>query len=240
MKNFTNTSGSQKPPVSKKSIMFGIIVILFGVALLLRNFGLLNDEQKNLIFSWKTILIAIGIMNVVGKEFFSGLMLISIGIFFHITHYYELPINIKNLFWPAVIIAVGIVILTKHFRISHGCHFRKADEVSEYIEDTTIFGGSNKYIKNDNFRGAKITAIFGGSKINLQQVVLAPEGAIIEITIIFGGCELIVPPDWNVHLGASNIFGGTTDKRILSNIDPSKNLYVKGSCTFGGCEIKSY
>ncbi len=240
MKNITNPQDPHKPTVSKKSLMFGVLVILFGVALLLRNFGLLSEEQKAIIFSWKTILIAIGVMNLIGKEFFSGLMFISIGMFFHLTHYYELPITVKNMFWPAVIIVVGLFIMTKHFRISHPCRFNTADEVSEYFEDTSIFGGNNKFIKNNNFRGAKITAIFGGSKINLQQVQLSPEGATIDMTLIFGGCELIVPPDWNIHVDSQNIFGGTSDKRILSDIDLSKNLYIKGTCVFGGCEIKSF
>ncbi len=240
MKNNINPSNPQKPPISKKAIMFGILVILFGVALLLRNFGVLTDEQRSIIFSWKTILIAIGIMNLVGKEFFSGMMLIVIGLFFHLSHYYELPINVKNLFWPAVVITIGVIILTKHFRISHNCRFKTTDEVAEYFEDTSIFGGNNKFIKNSNFHGAKITAIFGGSKINMQQVILSPEGATIDMTIVFGGCELVVPPDWNVHLGSNNIFGGTNDKRILTDIDPSKNIYIKGTCIFGGCEIKSY
>jgi predicted membrane protein len=240
MKNITNSQDPQKPSISKKSLMFGVLIILFGIALLLRNFGLLTEEQKTIIFSWKTILIAIGVMNLIGKEFFSGIMLISIGMFFHLTHYYELPLSIKNLFWPAVIIAAGIVILTKHFRISHHCRFKTADEVAEYFEDTSIFGGNNKFIKNNNFRGAKVTAIFGGSKINMQQVLLSPEGATIDMTLIFGGCELIVPPDWNIHVTPQNIFGGTNDKRILSDIDLSKNLYIKGTCVFGGCEIKSF
>lgn len=241
MKDNSSMPQSPKQPVSKKSVMFGVLVILFGIALLLRNIGLLSDVQKEFIFSWKTILIAIGIMNLIGKEFFTGIILISIGVFFHLSHYYIFPINIRNLLWPGIIIAIGIAILFKHFRVSNKFCFNKANnEVNDYFEEVSIFGGSHKYIKNDHFRGAKITAIFGGSKINLQQVNLSPDGAVIDLNLVFGGCEIIVPPDWNVHLGVNNIFGGINDKRLPASIDSSKNIYFKGNCVFGGCEIKSY
>lgn len=235
MKNIS----SNKRPVSKKSIMFGIVVILFGVVLLLRNFELLEPLHKELIFSWKTLLIAIGIISLAGKEYFSGLVLIIIGAIFHLAHYYAFPINLKLIIWPLVFIFIGIAIIFKHRKISFTHHKRETSEVEDFFEDTTIFGGTEKYINNNNFKGAKITAIFGGSELNLQQVELSENGAKIDVTMVFGGCVLIVPPDWNIHLGVNNIFGGISDKRLPSTIDTTKNVYINGVCAFGGCEIKS-
>jgi predicted membrane protein len=243
MENITNQPHNKKPKgILRKSVIFGLLVIFFGVALLLNNLDLLDKTAKEIIFSWKTLLIAIGIINLFSREFFSGLILIIIGTFFHITHYYEIPVTFVNVFWPILIISFGLIIIIKHFRTPKR-NFMKSkysEETSDFYEEATVFGGSHKFIKNDSFKGARISAVFGGSKINLQQSILSPEGAVLDVNLIFGGCELIVPPDWNIRLEANNIFGGINDKRSPSNIDTSKNLVIKGMCIFGGCEIKSY
>lgn len=239
MKNDTNSTPTHKRPVSKKSVVFGFVVILFGIVLLLKNFDMLDPIYKDLIFSWKTLLIAIGIISLAGKEYFSGIILIAIGTIFHLTHYYACPVNFRLIIWPAAFILFGLAIVFKHRRLPFNPTKRHMDSVDDYFEDTTIFGGTEKYINNHNFKGAKLTAIFGGSEFNLQQVELSENGAHIDITMVFGGCVLIVPPDWNIHLGVNNIFGGISDKRAPATIDLNKNVYIKGVCAFGGCEIKS-
>lgn len=240
MNNLSNPAPSSKQPISKKSITFGILVILFGVILLLRNFDLIDSTFKQFIFSWKTLLIAIGIISLTGKEYFSGLMLIAIGTIFHLTSYFAFPINLKLIMWPTAIIILGLAIIFKNKKLPFKPTKIQANSVADYFEDTTIFGGTEKLINNHNFKGAKLTAIFGGSEFNLQQIELSEAGATIDITMVFGGCVLIVPPDWNIHLGVNNIFGGISDKRIPSAIDTTKNVYIKGICVFGGCEIKSF
>ncbi len=220
--------------------MFGILVILFGVFLLLRNFEMIDEPIKQFVFSWKTLLIAIGIITLAGKDYFSGVVLIAIGTVFHLSHYYEFPINFKLVIWPAAIILFGFLIIFKHKKNTFKPSKVVKNDVEDYFEDTTVFGGTEKIINNKNFKGAKLTAIFGGSEFNLQQIELSTTGATIDITMVFGGCVLIIPPDWNIHLGVNNIFGGISDKRIPSVIDTNKNVYIKGVCAFGGCEIKSF
>ena len=88
-----------------------------------------------------------------------------------------------------------------------------------------------------------MTAVFGGSKINLSNAsVVAGQIPVIDVFAMFGGTEIIVPEDWTVKLEISAIFGGFSDKRksvinVVNN--PDKTLVVKGMVLFGGGEIKS-
>ena len=66
------------------------------------------------------------------------------------------------------------------------------------IDDVSIFGGGTKIISSDNFKGGNITAIFGGSEINLTGCKLANGDQVIDVLMIFGGSTIIVPKEWNV------------------------------------------
>jgi predicted membrane protein len=94
---------------------------------------------------------------------------------------------------------------------------------------------------SDQFRGGKITSIFGGSKINLLYCKPV-EGCVIDVVTIFGGTKIYVPENWNVKTEVVSIFGGFEDKRgnsVISRVDQSKIVVFKGSAIFGGGEIIS-
>ena len=61
---------------------------------------------------------------------------------------------------------------------------------------------------------------------------------------MFGGSTFIVPPDWNVRVEVTPLFGGFTDKRAASTQDtgvkdPRKELFITGFVMFGGGEVKN-
>jgi len=83
-----------------------------------------------------------------------------------------------------------------------------------------------------------MVAVFGGSKIDLTNATLSSNTNEIEIVVVFGGTELIVPSDWNIRIEVFNIFGGFSDKTSPSQVDLNKTLIIKGVAVFGGGEIK--
>ena len=88
-----------------------------------------------------------------------------------------------------------------------------------------------------------MTAIFGGTEIDLTKAALAPGRNAIELACIFGGATIIVPDDWNVKIEVTPILGGFNDSRKLISgtpVDPSKQLVITGAVIFGGGEVKSY
>ncbi len=58
---------------------------------------------------------------------------------------------------------------------------------------------------------------------------------VMDFNIAFGGCKIILPPQWNVRNEITAILGGIDDKRpAVSDVDPSKTLVLTGSVMFGG------
>ena len=109
-----------------------------------------------------------------------------------------------------------------------------------YFDSTAIFGGTKKVILSKNFEGGDITCIFGGCEIDFTQADIQ-KPAVVDITFMFGGGKIIVPANWQVRTDMTPIFGSVEDKRqqpITNN--PDKVLIIKGTCIFGGLEIKNY
>lgn len=264
---------------SKNHLIGGIVVLTIGLVFLLRNFDLLTPELRFYIFSWKTLLIGIGILNLtLSKNKVAGFILIAIGTFFWLPNIFDLSIRAGQLFWPVVIIVVGIMLLFKRpgqkfngpwnnnnndgrdgsrkekgsdtfTPPNQGPHGKKYKNTSfsdaDFVDDVAIFSGTKKRINSSSFKGGRMTAIFGGSEVNLTRSRLAPGRNYLNVFFMFGGSEIIVPSDWNVVLEAVPIFGGFSDERYVSQQMESEEgsdsvLIIKGLVIFGGAEIKSY
>jgi len=235
----------EKQPVrrglQRKSMVIGLLVLALGAFWLLRNFGILSEIVWDYIFSWQMLLIAIGVINVAGeghKGF--GWVLIAIGGFFLLSDIFIWPVSFRNVFWPALLILIGIfLIFGSRCKFKRGHQYLKSSG-TDVIEEVSVFGGGDRSIHSDNFKGGEIISIFGGSKIDLTETTISPEGAEIEIVAVFGGSTLLVPSDWNVKLEVFNIFGGFSDKRMKAQVDTNKTLLIKGVAVFGGGELKSF
>ncbi|WP_341837732.1 DUF5668 domain-containing protein [Chitinophaga pollutisoli] len=221
----------------------GVIVLCVGLFILLRRMGL---EMPHWLFSWPMILIAVGfVMGVKGK--FQGVawfIVTFIGCVFLIGDIFPYEWNVRRFVWPAILIVIGIYIIGR--ATSKRQHYEKifsADEsanTNDYIQATTLFSGTNKVILSKNFQGGSITTMFGGTELNFSQADINGE-VVLDITTLFGGVEIIVPSHWDVKVDVNTVFGGIEDKRMIPPVIPSnKVLVLKGSCTFGGVDLKSY
>jgi hypothetical protein len=113
----------------------------------------------------------------------------------------------------------------------------------DYIDYVNVFSGGERQIVSENFKGGKVTAIFGGSEIDLTKAKLAPGKSELELACIFGGTTIIVPDDWFVTIEVTPVLGGFGDSRKLTpgrTVDSTKQLVIKGAIVFGGGEVKSY
>lgn len=234
-------------PKRMKKAVFGLLVIAAGFIWLGSNMGYVDDTTLHIIFSWPMLLVAIGLTNLAERDSrFTGIVLILVGSFFLAPRLISTPYNFIGIYWPVLIIILGIMIffsaLTKRLWMDRRFH-RYTDLTSEGdLDEMNIFGGSKKRITDQNFSGGKITNIFGGAEIDLTKANLVPGRSVLEVTCIFGGVSIIVPSDWSVQVSVVSILGGFHDKRSTtrSEENPDKVLIIKGSAVFGGGEIKSY
>ena len=223
----------------------GILLIIFGLILVGVNLNIIPHGIRHWIqvwvLTWQMLLIGIGLILLISKENKGpGLLLIFIGGFFLAVDYFDNAYYLHRLFWPSLIILLGFLFLIRGSRASGHWRGRNAISDQDMIDEMAIFGGGQKIITSKNFKGGKITNIFGGSNIDFSQAQLASAINVIDIVALFGGAKLIVPRDWDIVLEVTAIFGGFSDKRIVDNHivhDPSKKLVVKGFAIFGGGEI---
>lgn len=222
----------------------GIILVLLGSVLIARNYGWLDSEFTSMILSWPMILIAIGLFNLVRRSYTSALVLILIGLFFLV----DFPESLRENFWPALIVLVGISFILqwhrspgkKEHNIGEGFE-KERRETIDYLDETAIFGGKNISVVSERFQGGKITSIFGGTKLNLLNAKPVP-GCVIDVANIFGGTKIAVPEDWNIKFEVVSIFGGFDDKRsasVIAGTGSGKVVVIKGTSIFGGGEISS-
>lgn len=223
-----------------KRLMTGILLLATGGLLLLSNFDMLSWYLEDIIFSWQMLLIAIGFISLAGRNYTGAIILFAIGGFFLLPDIFSsLRVDFVSVFWPLVIIIIGLSLILKgrNFVKSH----RSGSNSEDFIDEVNIFGGSERILNSEFFEGGKITSIFGGSTVNLKNVKLKNGYAEIEMTSIFGGSKLYVPENWNIRVEATSIFGGINDKRQLSVNDTinTDTLVIKGTAIFGGGEIMS-
>lgn len=221
----------------------GLFILMIGVALLLNK---TIDGFPNWLFSWQTLLIAIGLFIGIRHNFrdITWLILVLIGSIFLIDKVVP-QFSFRQYTFPVAIIVIGLFILLRPRKKGFDCYDNTDGTIpvskEDYVEGTSIFGGQKKNIISKNFRGGDLVNIFGGSELDLTQADFSGT-AVMEITTIFGGTKLVVPSNWNVKSDAVNIFGGIDDKRKMQVIQdvPDKTLLLKGTIIFGGIEIKSY
>ena len=219
---------------------FGVIVILAGLLLLAFNFDILSGDLRHVIFSWQMLLITIGLVSLFTSESRTpGLILVFIGGFFIIPEIFDFHISFIKLFWPLLLIGIGILILFRKGFIHDRWHSRRmmsgSVHIDEgYLNETNIFSGSKHKIVHQVFKGGRVSNIFGGTEIDLTQATLGEGRNELVIDCIFGGVTVIVPSDWKVVLNMSSIMGGFSDKRnfIKESLDPSRMLVIRGSAIF--------
>ncbi|WP_439182048.1 LiaF transmembrane domain-containing protein [Carboxylicivirga taeanensis] len=225
---------------NKRGLLGGFLIAI-GVLLLLGNLGYLPYEVTDVIFRWPMIFVAIGIFNLIKKEYTAALITLSIGAFYLLPHLID-GISYRDIFkfWPVLIILIGGAFYFK--RREQAPMYRTSKGADEFIDEVDIFGGGVTQVESKNFKGGKITAVFGGGDVYLDRCLLSPEGAVLDIAMVFGGTKIIVPRDWNVKTEVVSIFGGFADKRNFfseTGVDPSKTIIIKGVAIFGGGEIRS-
>jgi len=86
----------------------GLFFIVLGLALLVATNDLLNLGSTSEYFTWQTALVFIGVLLILNFRVIGGIILISIGTWFFLQHYYfDIPQTLKAIYWPAVIIIIG-------------------------------------------------------------------------------------------------------------------------------------
>lgn len=220
------------------SVMWGIVLIAAGVIFAL---NALDVTDIDIFFDgWWTLFIIVPCF--VGlfteREKTGNIIGLAVGVFLLLCCQDIFSFSmIWKLLVPAIIVIIGIkMILT-------GLFGNKTNEIIEKIKANggepkvgcATFSGCNLNYDGEVFEGAELSAVFGGVKCDLRNAVIEKDCA-IQLTAIFGGIDIYIPENVNVKVSSNSIFGGISNKSAVHKDAPT--IYIKGTCMFGGAEIK--
>jgi predicted membrane protein len=243
-------TGRQGPPnqprrTGRAHLLLGIVLMFLGLFLIADLADIVPWRLRDFIFTWQALLIFLGLIFLSNKENKgTGIILIVIGSFFLLPRFFDVPYYWRSLFWPSMLILLGLVVIFSSRRSGRtnvfGANNRTSSE--DWLDDVSVFGGGDKLITSQQFQGGKLTHIFGGSKVDFTRAKLAPGKNYLEVVMIFGGTKLIVPESWDVKIEVTSVFGGFSDKRVKTIVvsESDRSLHISGVNVFGGGEIVNY
>ena len=219
---------------------FGVTIAALGGVLLLKNLEIIKFDSWHLFWGtvWAVGLVLAGLTTIISSHKLLtrawGLLLMAAGVSIGLNTYGIIDVSIWKLFWPVVLIAVGVAVT---FSVGSGGYKRskKSAAADSGNEKIAIFYGEESRVKGD-YTGGSATAIFGGVDLDLRQAKIK-DGAVIDIFTLCGGVSLSLPDDVIVKNEVRGILGGSEDKTV-SKSSAKKTIYLRGECVLGGLEVK--
>lgn len=133
---------------------------------------------------------------------------------------------------PLIMIVIGLKIIFHRSTFEKKPVVLKAGETKNF---TAIFGGDERRISGP-FYGANLVAVFGGVDLDLRDAEITQDISISCVSV-FGGIELLLPPNVQCKVQALPIFGGVEEKHGISG-EGLPTVYIEATAIFGGTDIK--
>ncbi len=249
----------------------GLFIIVVGSLLLLDNVGL-DLPNWLFSWSTLLILIGLFIGIKHRFQHSSWIVMVLIGSYFTLEKAIDIDFDFGRVTLPIVLVTLGLFLIFKpknncearanrwkrkgdrwkkkfegqgDFQDFNGDEPFKAAEKkqnsNDYLDSVNVFGGSHQTVYSKNFKGGEVIAVFGGCDVNLTQADFEGE-IVIDITAVFGGCKIIIPPGWAVKSEVTAIFGGLDDKRSIQPMTDAqpKLVIIRGIAMFGGVDIRNF
>lgn len=237
-------------------LVLGLTIVAFGVIFLLGNLHMIESESY--LRYWPVILIAFGLAKLLaprdsgGRMF--GLIIGGVGVLLLLREFGKISWSVWD-FWPVLLVLLGLSIIWGAFgrrshwsgrcgrsRVSYtidGGHGTRQIDPDSTLDVNAIFGGSDRVVTSQDFRGGSISTIMGGCDIDFREASIAGGEAVLDVSVVFGGVEMRVPEDWKVVVRLNAILGGVDDKTRKPAGDGNKTLILSGNVIFGGLEVRN-
>lgn len=236
------------------------LFILTGLLLFARNAGIVAEEWFDLLIAWHSLLIITGVYTITRRRYLPGAVLLLAGIYLLGGKLMLFPDNFQAMFWPLILILIGIYVISPH-RSKHGGRHgtryaktmpnktnarieaqegQKCRSENGFLYSDNSFSAIRHVVLDELFKGADIHTYFGGVVIDLRHTQIASGETYIDLDCNWGGIELFVPSEWKVQTVCNCFCGGCEDKRWRGTEQEQRErvLVIRGNVSFGGIEIK--
>ena len=182
-------------------LLLGLGLALFGVILLL---GRLDMFDANYVLRfWPLVLVAIGLQQFFNPRVGSpagrlvpvnGVIWIVIGGLLLLNSFGILRVSIWELFWPAVLIALGVRLMTRQGLrgLGHGPRSTAEFTSSDIGPLFAVLSGVKRISAPQPFHGTEVTTFMGGALLDLRQAILSPPTVIEQATASGGPAPRLV------------------------------------------------
>ena len=213
--------------------IIGLLIVAVGASFLVTNLNILPFDV-GIAQWWPLFIVAGGVVMLLSdvRNYLWALLVIGLGVLLQLKQFGIVDVNPLQLFWPAIIIVLGVSVMT-----SRGSSRGKI-AASDREDVMAILSGSEVRVESKDFKGSRVTSICGGAMIDLRKAVIKKE-ATIDVFAFWGGIEIIVPEHVMVKNNTSAIMGGVEQQAGGDAVkEGSPILYVTGDVVMSGVEIK--
>ena len=148
--------------------------------------------------------------------------------------------KIKN-----ILIGTGVIMATS-VALYHAGVIKKAkvfedslDKSPESLDEAVLYGGKMKDYQKQTMQDIKIGAFFGGMQLDFSEVITEKDAYRMDINIVNGGLNIIVPDNFRLKIVDSCKFGGIADHTVCVDPENSVALSVFADITCGGLNFEN-
>lgn len=220
------------------SILWGVVFIAVGILWL---FSIFTGWKITAFPGWWTLFLMVpAVISMITDGIRLGnVILFLIGGAFLVKELDVFPgINIAALGLAVAVILIGLKILFRR-NSEHpvkGLFVSNESAADEYLEYISVFGGLETRNTSQDLKGGSVTAIFGGSEVDLTEAKINRD-IVIDAVAIFGGITIYAPKKAKVVVTGVPIFGGYSNKTEDTGEEALGTVKINCVSIFGGVEV---
>ncbi len=232
----------------KDGMWFAVLVIVLGIAFLMQKVGGLSFGVWGIV--WPAVIIGLGLSWCIRRFSIFSLAIIALGTYFLLFNLGVISVVLTwGIIWPSLLILLGLTIIFEGFfphkrkrkwkEYCNGDHKQVIDynEEDGFVHYDCSFCDENRKLVFDELTGGDIDLSFGKCVLDLTEVKHVKNGAVLDMDVSFGSCDLIVPRSIKVLVRSDKAFGSVQTFGSADS-NTSEVLAIKGDVSFGSLNIR--
>lgn len=224
---------AQQPRRSVTACLFGLFLILAGLLFTAANFKLL-PFQPTLVDLLPLLFAIVAADRLIAGRPAAALVWLAVGggVAFAL---FGPGLRLGQLlkFWPLLVVLIGVSTVLRALGLG------RRGESGGSQGELAFFSSLRNRLDDPAYRGGSCIALLGGQRLDLRGATLAETGALLQVFVMWGGIEVIVPESWSVSTQVFATLGGADDKSRPLHALPAglPRLVIRGVVVMGGLEI---
>lgn len=230
---------TNQPRVSGR-MLWGLIVLTLGVLWTLDNLGQIDASQ--VLRWWPLLALGWGALTLSGlngpcRRPWLGWLWVIVGGLSILRPLGIAHVDIFELFWPVLLILVGGSLVYRAW--SGRAWVEDGTDAGPRLNASAFMAGSKRRVVAQEFAAGDVNAVIAGTTVDFRAAKLAQGRGEVDVFAMWGGIDLIVPPEWRVVGEVTPILGVFQDTTLPPAGADAPTLVVRGTVVMGGIEVRN-